>query len=182
MLLSVTHQQPCFARTLPKDLGAFVSSLAKVPWASPSKCEFLVESTWHVETTGWKITTVSGEYHIIYRSDVGSFWTWIAQYSCKEKKMQEIYRILSTELQWIAKSGFETITQYLGGFPNFATWLSNLFFESGEALKGPLRFHRLRLTKPFSVLPFLSLHSCSRFFKEMSFPPEKMCNYRNLRK
>lgn len=34
-LLQVTHQQPCFARTRPKDLGDFVCSLAKVPWSSP---------------------------------------------------------------------------------------------------------------------------------------------------
>lgn len=74
-LLQVTHRPPCLARALPKDLGAFVGSLAESPGPVPSTCEFSVESTWHVETTDWKITTVSGEYQIIYRSDVGSFKT-----------------------------------------------------------------------------------------------------------
>lgn len=34
-LLLVIHQQPCFARALPKDLGAFVNSLAKAFWPHP---------------------------------------------------------------------------------------------------------------------------------------------------
>lgn len=58
----VTHQQPCFARALPKNLGAFVSSSQNSCGPAPSKCEFLVKSTWRVETTGWKITTASGEH------------------------------------------------------------------------------------------------------------------------
>lgn len=52
-----------------KTLELLLALWQKSPGPAPSKCEFLVESTWHVETTGWKITTVSGEHHI-YRSDV----------------------------------------------------------------------------------------------------------------
>ena len=44
-LLLVIHQQPCFARALPKDLGAFVTLWQKPSGPTPSKCEFLVEST-----------------------------------------------------------------------------------------------------------------------------------------
>lgn len=33
--LLLTHQQPCFARALPKDFGAFVNSLAKAFWPHP---------------------------------------------------------------------------------------------------------------------------------------------------
>lgn len=29
-----------------------------------------MESTWHVKITGWKITTLLGEYQIVYRSEV----------------------------------------------------------------------------------------------------------------
>lgn len=65
-------QQLCFARVLLKTLELLLALWQKSPGPAPSKCEFLVESTWHVETTGWKITTVSGECHI-YRSDIRSF-------------------------------------------------------------------------------------------------------------
>lgn len=30
-----------------------------------------MKSTWQMEDTGWKITTVFGEYQVIFRSDVG---------------------------------------------------------------------------------------------------------------
>lgn len=54
-------------------------------------------------------------------------------------------------------------------------------FESVESLKVTLRFNHLRLIKQFSVVLFISLSSCSCFYKEVPFP-EKMCNYRNLKK
>lgn len=57
----------------PKTLEILFALWQKSPGPAPSQCEFLEGSTWHVETTGWKSTTVSGEYQIIYRLDVGSF-------------------------------------------------------------------------------------------------------------
>lgn len=40
--------------------------------------------------TGWKITTVSGEYQIIYGSDVGSFQRGMTQCSWKRGKVRNI--------------------------------------------------------------------------------------------
>lgn len=57
----------------PRTLELLLALWQECPGPAPGTCEFLVESTWHVETTGWKITSVSGECHFVYRSDVGSF-------------------------------------------------------------------------------------------------------------
>ncbi|CAI9162352.1 unnamed protein product [Rangifer tarandus platyrhynchus] len=57
----------------PKTLELLLTLWQKPSGPTPSKCEFLVESTWHVKITGWKITTASGGYQIVYRSDVGGF-------------------------------------------------------------------------------------------------------------